>query len=77
MRQDAPKNGAQLFEIASSSGQTHAGLCASLTYISLDAVLLPCYCFLWVVAYSRKQQSASSAIKKTEWDSYHHGQDMI
>lgn len=26
MRQDAPKNGAQLFEIASSSGHTHAGL---------------------------------------------------
>lgn len=26
MRQDAPKNGAQLFEIASSSGRTHAGV---------------------------------------------------
>lgn len=26
MRQDAPKNGAQLFEITSTSGQTHAGV---------------------------------------------------
>ncbi len=26
MWQDAPKNGAQLFEIASTSGRTHAGL---------------------------------------------------
>ena len=32
MRQDAPKNGAQLFEIASSSGATtHAGMSRRLT----------------------------------------------
>lgn len=35
MRQDAPKNGAQLFEIASSSGETtHAG--ASLRRLMLE-----------------------------------------
>ena len=40
MRQDAPKNGAQLFEIVFSSGQTHAGLCGNLTNVSLKAILL-------------------------------------
>ena len=40
MRQDAPKNGAQLFEIASSSGQTHAGLCAVLTDVAFCDVCI-------------------------------------
>ena len=40
MRQDAPKNGAQLFEIASSSGQTHAGLSAVLTDVAFCDVCI-------------------------------------
>ena len=56
MRQDAPKNGAQLFEIASSSGQTHAGLCANLTCISPDAAhfLFIAFCCLMHTARSSR-----------------------
>ena len=69
MRQDAPKNGAQLFEIASSSGQTHAGLCGGLNRQNLSGCFaLPCQCFLAVKAYSKKQQVASSAVCRTEYD---------
>ena len=57
MRQDAPKNGAQLFELASASGRTmHAGWAASARMLLLNLSQLP------QALYCRPVQSSAQVI---------------